>query len=411
MLSLSKFSRPPSARTPVPRGIARSGPAILSYGFRPFFLLAGTYGAVAMIMWVGTLSGLWSIGGREGPIAWHAHEMLFGYAVAALAGFVLTAVPNWTGRLPVSGQPLAVLVAIWLAGRTVSIWPYMLGEGPSAVIDALFLPALAFVVAREVIVGRNWQNLRVAGAISTLALLHMAFHAVVLTGNEADWVLRGTVALYVLLVCQIGGKIIPSFTRNYLARSGATNLPAPAGRFDQIVIAATLIAGMLWTASPEGPLTASVSGLAAVLNSIRLARWHGGATWREPLVTVLHVAYGFVPIGYFAVSLAAIDLISQASALHVLTVGVIGLTTLAVMTRATRGHTGRALTASYRTTAAYALLLAVAVLRPLAETVPDLYSTILMASGLSWIAAFALFVQEHMIMLIGPSLVRGRGSN
>jgi uncharacterized protein involved in response to NO len=334
--------------------------------------------------------------------------MLFGYTGAALAGFVLTAVPNWTGRLPVSGQPLAVLVAKWLVARFVSIWPHVLGEELSALVDAVFLPALAFVVAREVIVGRNWQNLRVAGAITTLAGLNVAFHVVVLTGGEADWVLRGTVALYIALVCQIGGKIIPSFTRSYLTRIGTRNLPASAGRFDQISLSAALIAGMIWTAFPEGPPTAIASGLVAVINIIRLARWQGGSTWREPLLTVLHIAYFFVPAGYFAVGLAAIGVISQASALHVLTVGAIGMTTLAVMTRATRGHTGRALTASYRTIATYALLLAGAVLRPLAETVPDHYSTILMLSGLSWIAAFALFVQEHMIMLIRPTLVRGR---
>ena len=180
----------PAGTRPVPRGIARHGPALLSYGFRPFFLLAGIFATTATVVWIGALSGYWEIGGKAGPIDWHAHEMLFGYASAALCGFVLTAVPNWTGRLPVSGLPLVGLVALWLVGRAAMAAPGLLGEGPSAVIDCLFLPALGFVVAREVIVGRNWKNLRVAIGIAVLAALNATFHIVVLERWEEMWVLR-----------------------------------------------------------------------------------------------------------------------------------------------------------------------------------------------------------------------------
>jgi uncharacterized protein involved in response to NO len=381
--------------TPIPRGIAQSGPAILSYGFRPFFLLAGTWAAVAMVTWIGALSGLWSAGGSEGPIAWHAHEMLFGYGAAALAGFVLTAIPNWTGRLPVSGRPLAILLALWLAGRAASFTPETLGAPASAIVDALFLPVLAFAVGREVVAGHNWQNLRVAVGVSALAVLNAAFHVVVLAGGDTALVLRGTVALYVTLICVVGGRIIPSFTRNYLARRGETRLPAPMGTLDQAALASALLAGLSWTILPEGWITTAATLAAACLNAVRLARWCGYASWREPLLLVLHVGYGFIPLGYLAVALSSVGLVAAPSALHLLTVGAIGITTLAVMTRATRGHTGRPLTASALTTTSYACLVAAALLRPLAELLPDNYHLILSLSGLGWIAAFGLFVLEH----------------
>jgi uncharacterized protein involved in response to NO len=388
---------------PVPRGLATSGPPILSYGFRPFFLGAGLYAVTAMIVWIGALSGLWPVGGVEGPVAWHAHEMLFGYAAAALGGFVLTAVPNWTGSLPVSGKPLLVLVGLWLAGRGVSMAPGLLGDMASAVIDMLFLPALAFVVAREVVAGRNWQNLRVAVAISSLGALNIAFHLLVLAGGDPAIAMRATVALYVLLVCQIGGRIIPSFTRNYLARQRATRLPAPMGRFDPIVLAATLLAGIAWAILPDSWLTAALGLVVAGLNGARLYRWRGLASWREPLVFVLHVAYAFVPIGYGSVTLVALGLLPAPLAVHLLTVGVISMMTLAVMSRATRGHTGRPLAASRLTTLTYACLLAVALLRPVAEIAPDWYLPILTLSALAWIVAYGLFVIEHAPMLLRPS--------
>jgi uncharacterized protein involved in response to NO len=391
---------------PVPRGIARTGPAILSYGFRPFFLAAGIFALIAMILWIGALSGFWSVGGGRGPVAWHSHEMLFGYGSAALGGFVLTAVPNWTGGLPVSGRPLMVLVVLWLAGRVTSLAPEVLGSMASILVETLFLAGLAFVVAREVIAGHNWQNLRVAAVIVVLALLEISFGVAEMTGGDPSGILRATTALYVLLVCQIGGRIIPSFTRNYLARRGASRLPVPIGRFDQLALASALAAGLCWSFFPEGWPTALLCLLAAALHAARLIRWRGAATWREPLLWVMHVAYGFIPVGYAAVALSSIGLLAAPSALHLLTVGVIGLMTLAVMTRAARGHTGRPLAASLVTTASYLCLIATAVLRPLADLVPEFYHPLLTLSAMGWLAAYGLFVAEHAPMLLRPSVRR-----
>ncbi|HVX81108.1 MAG TPA: NnrS family protein [Devosiaceae bacterium] len=388
----------------VPRGIDLRGPALLSYGFRPFFLLAGIFAVLDMVLWVAALSGLLSLGGDMGPIDWHAHEMLFGYGAAALCGFLLTAVPNWTGSLPVSGRPLLGLLLLWLAGRIVSLVPQWLGEIPSATIDALFLPVLALLIAREVVVGRNWQNLRVVAGILLIALLNVAFHLATLAGWDEMIVLRATVAVFVLLIGQVGGRVVPSFTRNYLARAGATRLPHPQGWLDQVTMAATLLAGIAWSAAPEGWPTALLALAAAALHAVRLAGWHGWAARKEPLLLVLHVGYGFVAIGWAGVAAAAVGLLAEPSALHLLTAGAIGLMTLAIMTRASRGHTGRPLTASTTTSISYLCLFAAAVFRPLAEMVPPAYHLLLDMSALAWIAAFALFTIEHAPILLRPSL-------
>lgn len=389
---------------PVPRGIARSGLPLFSYGFRPFFLFAGLHALVAMGLWIGALGGAWSVGGSEGPIAWHAHEMLFGYGAAALAGFVLTAVPNWTGRLPVSGSPLMVLVGMWLVGRLAGLAPQLLGELASAALDCLFLPALAFVVGREVVSGRSWKNLRVAGVIGGLALLNLSYHLAPAWGGDPHTVLRLTVALFVALVGLIGGRIIPSFTRNYLSKRGARRLPAPVGRFDQLAVGLALIAGASWALWPDAQASIALASAAALVHAIRLARWQGQATWREPLLLMLHLSYAFVPAGFAMLALAGLGLVAPASALHVLTVGAIGLTTFAVMARASRGHTGRPLAASTTTTLAYTFLLMAAVTRPLAEAIPQAYHPVLLSTGLLWLAAFGLFVAEHARMLLGASL-------
>ena len=173
------------ARTPIPRGIARDGPAILSYGFRPFFLLAGVFALIAMAAWIGALTLGWNTGGSYGALTWHAHEMLFGYTSAALAGFMLTAIPNWTGRLPVSGGPLLALLTVWLAGRLAMAAPDVIGSPWAVSIEALFIPSLAVVAAREIIAGKNWKNLKILAGLLGLSVANVAFHYSVLTQGEA----------------------------------------------------------------------------------------------------------------------------------------------------------------------------------------------------------------------------------
>jgi uncharacterized protein involved in response to NO len=391
-----------AARAGIPRGIARQGPAILSYGFRPFFLGAGVWAMLAMILWTGAIAAGWPIGGAYGAIHWHAHEMLFGYAGAALAGFMLTAIPNWTGRLPVSGTPLLVLVMLWLAGRLALLTPGEAALWPAIAVDLAFFPLLAAIAAREIGAGHNWKNLHVVAGLGLLTIANGWFHWAVIGGGDTGPAYRLAITVWLLLISLIGGRLAVSFTRNWLARKGDTRLPASFGRFDRIVLLFGLGAFGLWIAMPESPWTGVLAGTAAILHALRLGRWRGFAAWREPLVLVLHAAYGFLPLGLAAISAAAFGLIGPVTGLHVLTVGAIGTMTLAVMTRATRGHTGNPLTASPVTTLAYSALIAAAIMRFAVDFAPDAYLMVLTTSALLWLLAFGLFLAEYAPMLIRP---------
>jgi len=387
--------KPAPKRQPVPRGLAHDGPVILAYGFRPFFLAAGIWAMLAMALWIGALAGDWPIGGAYGGPAWHAHEMLFGYSTAAMAGFLLTAIPNWTGRLPVSGAPLGVLFLVWLAGRLALLAPDLIGLPLAIALDIAFLPFLLAICAREVIAGRKWRDLKVLAVVAALALANAGFHAIVVFGADPGLASRLAVSAYVMLIGIIGGRVVPSFTRNWLAKRHVQSLPAAYDRFDTIALLGGLAALVLWVIAPDHALTGLACALAGLLHACRLIRWRGWQTGAERLVLVLHLAYLFVPLGFFAIALLPLGLLDPASALHVFTVGAIGLMTLAIMSRATRGHTGLPLTAPPMTAASYALIFMAALLRPLATLLPDLYLALLSASGACWIAAFALYLVEY----------------
>lgn len=394
---------PDSRRKPVPRGLAHTGPIILSYGFRPFFLSASIWAVLAMALWILALAANLPIGGLYGGPAWHAHEMLFGYTTAALAGFLLTAVPNWTGRLPVSGVPLAILFVVWLAGRLVLIAPDLLGLPLSVAVDLCFLPFLFCICAREIVAGRKWRDLKVLAGVGALALANGGYHYFTLTADDPGMANRLAVAAYVMLIGIIGGRIVPSFTRNWLAKRDVKTLPVPYNHFDTSALLVAIAALAAWVLAPYEALTTAIGLLAAGLHAIRLYRWRGWRTGAEPLVLVLHLAYGFVPLGFLAIALIPPGLLDPISALHVFTVGAIGVMTLAVMSRATRGHTGLPLIASMTTAISYGVLLAGALLRPLANFVPDHYLMLVSLSGLCWMLAFALYVIEY-----APSLLNRR---
>ncbi len=390
----------PNKRRPVPRGIAHTGPVILAYGFRPFFLGAGIWAVLSMGLWIAGIALSLPVGVGYGGAAWHAHEMLFGYTSAALAGFLLTAIPNWTGRLPVSGAPLGLLFAIWLAGRIVLIRPDLVGLGWALGIDLLFLPLLFAICLREVVAGRKWRDLKVLGAVLALALSNAGYHALIVWNDDTGLATRLAISAYVMLIGIVGGRVVPSFTRNWLAKRHVTSLPAPYGRLDTLAVLAGLAGLGLWVVWPDHPATVIACLAAAVLHASRLARWQSWQTANERLVLVLHLAYAAVPIGFVAVALVPSGVFDAASALHIFTVGAIGLMTLAIMSRATRGHTGMPLTAPPVTAASYSLLVAGAVLRPSATFLPDQYLTLVSLGGLCWMAAFALYLIEYSPALL-----------
>lgn len=391
----------PAARVSraVPRGLSRTGPVLFSYGFRPFFLGGGVWAVVAMAAWIAAISGRLDPAGDYGAPNWHAHEMLFGFAPAVLAGFLLTAVPNWTGRLPVSGWPLAGLFALWCAGRIALLLTGEIGVVAAAVIDALFLPALLAICAREVIAGRKWKDLKVLSGLLALSLANGIFHLAVIDGEHVHTATRLAVAAYVVLVMIVGGRIVPSFTRNWLNKAGRTDFPVPYNRYDTIAIFAGLGALGAWTAQPQHPATAALGLAAAALHCIRLHRWRGWTTAPEKVLVILHIAYAFVPLGLLAIGLSALGYLEERSVLHLLSVGAIACMMLAVMTRASLGHTGRPLKASRTTIASYVALVLCALVRPLGEVFADASNEIYAAAGLLWIVAFGLFCLEYLPIL------------
>jgi uncharacterized protein involved in response to NO len=376
---------------PIPRLRPYGGPAILSYGFRPFFLLGSLYAAIAILAWLPILHGELAVATAFAPRDWHVHEMLFGYVAAVVTGFLLTAVPNWTGRLPLQGMPLLVLVGVWLTGRiavTMSAW---IGWLPAAVIDAAFLLLLAAAVAREIVVGRNWRNLKIVGMISVLALANIAFHAEAHVRGLADYSSRAGIAAIVVLITLIGGRIVPSFTRNWLARERPGRLPAPFNRFDVATVVASAVALMLWIVLPFGRVTAAALLAAALLQLVRLARWAGDRTTAEPLVLILHVGYAFVPVGLLLAAAGALGLLPESAGVHAWTAGAIGTMTLAVMTRASLGHTGQELSASAVTQFIYVAVVIAALARVCAALHPEWSGILLHVTALAWVAAFLGF--------------------
>lgn len=387
-------------RKPVPRGLKLTGPVLFSYGFRPFFLGAGIWAVLAMLLWILSLTLGMPLGGSYDALNWHAHEMLFGFGSAVLAGFLLTAVPNWTGNLPVSGTPLIILAGFWLAGRLAFLYPDLIHFYAAIALESLFLPLLLVICAREIIAGKQWKNLKVLIGVTILTIANLIFHYSVITDGDVAFASRIAVSAYVLLIMIIGGRIVPSFTRNWLNRNQKTRFPVPFNRYDAICIIIGAFALLSWIFVPETMATLLLACLAAILHIARLTRWRGWETTPEKLLLILHIAYAFIPAGFIAIALSATDMLNAYSTLHILTVGAVAMMMLAVMGRATRGHTGNALTASPLTILSYVCLIASALLRPFAEIILNYFHTILALSALLWIAAFALFLIEYAPMLL-----------
>src|SRR5664280_2751418 len=233
---------------PVPHLRDHRGPALLSYGFRPFFLFGAIYAGLTMLAWLPIFNGELALSTAFGPIDWHVHEMLYGYLPAVVTGFLLTAIPNWTGRLPIQGTPLLTLVVVWLAGRVAVTFSAEIGWLPAAIIDVSFLILVVAATAREIVAGNNWRNLRVVVMVTLLLAGNIAFHLEAHFNGSAEYGARIGIAAIVLLLAVIGGRIIPSFTRNWLARENPGRLPVPSGKFDGAIILFSAAVLVLWVA-------------------------------------------------------------------------------------------------------------------------------------------------------------------
>ena len=378
------------------------GPALFSYGFRPFFFFGSVYAGAVILVWLPAFYGTLQLGTAFAPRDWHVHEMLFGYIAAVVAGFLLTAVPNWTGRLPLQGRPLFLLFSTWVAGRiavSVSAW---IGWGPAAAIDSLFLILLAAAAAREIIAGRKWGNLQIIVIVSVLAGGTLAVHLEAHRSGLAEYSTRGGVAMLIVLIALIGGRIIPSFTRNWLARQAPGHMPSPFGRFDAVTMTFTVFVLALWVARPLDRTTGGLLLACGFMHIVRLVRWTGYRTFADRLVLILHVAYAFVPAGFILSALSALDLIAASAGIHAWTGGAIGTMTLAVMSRATLGHTGRRLEASAATHLIYASVIVAALARVCAALEVDHTGTLLSVAGIAWAAAFLGFAAAYSVAFWSP---------
>jgi uncharacterized protein involved in response to NO len=393
---------------PIPRYRPQTGPAIFSAGFRPFFLAAAAWSALAVPLWLAAYLTSIDVPTLLAPAAWHAHEMIYGFAAATVAGFLLTAIPNWTGRMPLQGWPLAALVLLWAAGRLAVLSSSAIGAVAATALDLAFPAAFLAVVAREIIVGRNWRNLPMLAALSALLAGNVLVHLEVLgLGETSELGNRLGIATLLALISLVGGRIVPSFTRNWLAKT-TPDAPAPAGEsaLDRGALIVTAVALLLWAFAPDAAITAVTLLAAGIAVAVRLARWRGWWTRNEPLLLILHVGYGWLALGLALLGLNRfVAALPATAALHALTAGAIGTMTLAVMTRATLGHTGRPLSAGLATRLIYLLVTVAALLRVLSPFAGNSLGPILWLAGGAWTGAFGLFV-----LLYGGPLLRPRDS-
>ena len=373
-------------------------------GYRPFFAGGALWALVALALWLCALGGAFTLPTHFDPLAWHRHEMLFGFVGAVIAGFLLTAIPNWTGRLPIAGVPLAMLFGLWLSARVAVLFSAQLGPLLPALVDVGFFVVLAALAAREVFAAKN-RNVPIVVIVLLFAIADAVDHLAA-AGIIPDQGLgtRAAIALVILMISMVGGRIVPSFTRNWLIKQGAQRgLPTQPGIFDKIVIAMTAITMAIWLFAPLNSFVGILLLLAAPLQAIRLARWSGVRARRDPLVLVLHIGYAWLPVGLCLLGLSLVGSVVPASgAIHALTAGAMATMILAVMTRATLGHTGRELSADGWTRAIYVLVTLGAALRVAAPLLPVDYMRAVELAGLSWGGAFVLFVVVYGPKLFGP---------
>lgn len=355
-----------------------------------------------MIIWLRWMTGAGAPPTAFYPASWHAHALLFGYLPAVMGGFLLTAIPNWTGRPSVNGGILLTLVMLWLLGRIVVLLSFGVSPFLIAAADLSYMVMLIALAGRDIITAKMWRNLPVIGLMSVFTLGNAVFHW---EGGAVDGIgMRLGLSTAILLILLIGGRVTPLFTRNWLKQHGSTVDPAAMGKFDSVSLAVTAVSLILWIAAPFHLLTGVGCMAAGILQAVRLTRWGGHHTLAEPMVTILHIGFGFAPLGLVLLgwSVLSENPALYVGAIHAWTVGAIGIMTIAIMTRATLGHTGRKLHATWPIAALYAAVVLAAILRIAVVFFPNAVWMTHM-SGMAWIAAFAIFV-----LVFGPMMVRAK---
>ena len=377
--------------------------SILQLGFRPFYSLAAIFAVIAIILWLRAFAGLSDTGVYLYSVVWHSHEMLFGFATAVIAGFLLTAVRNWTGLPTPTGASLAMLAVLWLAARVLII----IGPAPlAAIVDVTFLPALAFAIAGPILRSKNKRNYKVLAIILALAASHGVFHLASLQYTEA-WLARTSLFLgidiIIVLMSIIGGRVIPAFTRNAIPSATSRHEPwVEVITFVSmiLVIVVTALRGS-WVTPPM--LTALLLIIAAASHATRLALWDPVKTIHNPLLWMMPAAYSWIPFAFLLRALAAVNIVPASAWIHAMTMGAVSALMLAMMMRSSLGHTGRDLVASKTDMAAFLLLQFAAIVRVIASIVAgETYRQWIVASGLIWALAFLVFLLRYLPMLSRP---------
>jgi uncharacterized protein involved in response to NO len=377
--------------------------SIFQLGFRTFYSLAAIFAIAAVILWLRSLAGLSGTGAYLYGVVWHSHEMLFGFSVAVVAGFLLTAVRNWTGLPTPTGAMLAMMAILWLAARVLII----IGPAPlAAVVDVAFLPALAIAIAGPILRSKNERNYKVLAIVLLLAALHGVFH-LASQGYVEIWLSRSSlfvsIDIVIILMSIVGGRVIPAFTRNAIPRATSRHEPwVEVMTFvSMILVVVVTSVQVAWAPSPV--LMAMLLVVAAASHATRLALWDPVKTIHSPLLWMLPAAYSWIPFAFLLRALAAMNIIPAGAWIHAMTMGAVSALMLAMMMRSSLGHTGRELVASKADMAAFLLLQVAAIVRVIASIMAgETYQQWIVASGLIWALAFLVFVTRYLPMLSRP---------
>ncbi|SEG07955.1 NnrS family protein [Jhaorihella thermophila] len=386
---------------------------ILSQGFRVFFLAAGLFGAFTGIVW-GLWLGIHAAGGMwydlpfaMAPHLWHGHEMIFGYATAALGGFFLTAVPNWTGGPGARTAFITTAAGLWLIGRAAMWYSVALPPVLVAVADLAFIPILAAKIAVQLSRRPKPQNVMFLAFLALLWVANLMVHLewIGVTGDTAVAGLRAGLLTLAALISTLGGRITPAFTRNAMKRAGEPEAawPATVTSLERAALFLSLLLPLTVMAELPDAVPGTVALVLGIVHAVRLSRWRGGWALRQPILIALHLGFGMLALGMALWGLAGLGLGSEVAALHVLGIGAVGGMTLAVMSRAGLGHTGRDLVAPGPVAAAYWLMAAATVLRWAGSSGPGAWYFPLMLGAITlWTAAFTLYLVAMWPVLTGP---------
>lgn len=386
-----------------------------SHGFRPFFLGAAVYACLLMSIWLAFLAstqmgfdGAW-LNVPGSPFAWHAHELAVGFIAAAIGGFLLTAVPNWTGALPFSGRPLGALFALWVGGRLAMLLSPWLPAGAVAIADLIFLPVLGGVAVRQLLVKPAMRNFLLIVLLASIVFANVIYHLSVLELLRADALaaMRAIILVVSVMIAMIGGRIIPAFTHNWLnVNRHGDALPRRLPALDAASVISVAVFALVEVVQPGSVASGAVAAVAAAVNALRLQGWRGWAARPEPIIWVLHAGYAWLVAGLALAAISALTgHVAPSLAYHALGAGSAGTMILAVMTRASLGHTGRKLLAPPLIVWSYWLMTLAAALRVFAPIIfesPAATGIALTIAALAWIAAFGLFVVVYTPILTTP---------